>query len=314
MSEQLSCQVVQDLMPLVLDDVCNQDSKRIVEDHIAICMECTQVFSDMKEESVKRIPDEKVDSGFRKAMKKGARRFRMWKILAVCLAAMMLLAFVGVATHPQILYGIDGTVPVSWMQNAHLVRTQQGAILMQFNPTAGYHHFFGGRSLNGAPDENENTYEYRLTFSYPWLAKLLNRDFNDPAFQKEYLYTDEAVIRLANGDWAVAMPFGFGAEWIYQEGRIGFLQSSGVTNEDIQKLIEAFAPVDSTTQVVKIVDLWPEDAVLKLSGTDGEAVVYRSGDEIPLCDQETQEKFDHLIQLKPYFFIGPGEVIYDTKG
>ena len=43
MNEQISCGIAQDLMPLVIDDACGDDSRRAVENHIAGCGECAKV-------------------------------------------------------------------------------------------------------------------------------------------------------------------------------------------------------------------------------------------------------------------------------
>lgn len=313
MPDKINCQVVRDLMPLVLDQVCSEDSRKIVEEHTAQCAPCAEAFADMKAETARKMPDETVDAGFQQAMRKGARRFRLWKVLAACLAAVLLFAAIGVAANPWMLYSIRSEVPASWMQNAHLERTKQGAVLLRFTPDARYRHFFGGSSLSGRLDEEKNIYEYRLSFSYSMVARLLNRDFKHKAFQKEYAYADRYVLRLSNGDWAVGLPFGDNAEWFYRDGRIGSLHSMRLTNEDIQELVPKGLPVGGNTEVVKL-DPWPENSVLKLEGDGAESAIYRAGDDIPLCDQETQEKFDRLLQEHPYFLRGPGEVIYDTQG
>ena len=45
-----SCEIILDLIPLYLDDVCSEDSKRIVEKHISECESCRREFSGMKHE------------------------------------------------------------------------------------------------------------------------------------------------------------------------------------------------------------------------------------------------------------------------
>lgn len=47
---KLSCDVIQDLLPLYHDGVCSQESKRIVEEHIATCAACKDVLHGLKEE------------------------------------------------------------------------------------------------------------------------------------------------------------------------------------------------------------------------------------------------------------------------
>lgn len=54
----LNCDVIQDLLPLYHDGVCSEESKRIVEEHIATCAACKDVLHGLKEETA---PD-KVDA------------------------------------------------------------------------------------------------------------------------------------------------------------------------------------------------------------------------------------------------------------
>ena len=44
MNEQISCGIARDLMPLVIDDACGEDSRLAVEGHIAGCEECAKVY------------------------------------------------------------------------------------------------------------------------------------------------------------------------------------------------------------------------------------------------------------------------------
>lgn len=37
---KITCDIVRDLLPLYFDDVCSEDSKKLVEDHLLICAEC----------------------------------------------------------------------------------------------------------------------------------------------------------------------------------------------------------------------------------------------------------------------------------
>lgn len=47
---KLSCDVIQDLLPLYHDGVCSEESKRIVEEHIGTCAVCKDVLHGLKED------------------------------------------------------------------------------------------------------------------------------------------------------------------------------------------------------------------------------------------------------------------------
>ena len=41
---RIPCNVNKDLLPLYVDDVCSEESKAIVEEHLAGCEECQDYF------------------------------------------------------------------------------------------------------------------------------------------------------------------------------------------------------------------------------------------------------------------------------
>ena len=315
MSDKITCPVVQDLMPLVIDGASSEDTKKIVDEHIAHCASCQEAYQMMQAKTAEKMPDEKANAGFRQAMKKGARRFRVWKMVAGALSAVLLAAVIAFFVNPTLFYGFGNRVPVpvKWMQNARLERTEQGAVLLRFKPDARYRHFFGISSLSGRQNKEPGFFDYCLTFSYPWIAKVLNRDFQDEVFKGEYQYYDRYVLRPKNGDWAIALPTGSAAEWYYQGGKIVSLIPKALTEEDIRAKLKEGAQVDGNKQIIKINEA-PNMPLRFLLQGDGEKLVYQSGDDVPLCDSETQQSFDRLLKECPYLFRAPGTLIDEVEG
>ena len=42
------CSVIQDLLPLYIDGVCSEESRKLVEGHLAECTVCGQMLEEMK--------------------------------------------------------------------------------------------------------------------------------------------------------------------------------------------------------------------------------------------------------------------------
>ena len=310
MDDKITCGIVRDLIPLVADDVCGEESRKAVEEHVESCTSCAQALRDARAAVPAPAAHEEAARGFRNAMKREGRRFRLWKIVAAVLTAVVLIGCVGVISHPEILYNIDTAVPVSWMNNAHLVRTEQGAILLQFTPDAQYRHLFGGYAMHSVWDnQQKKVTAYQYSLDYPWLAKLLNRDFDAGKYTARYAFADHYVIRLENGDWAFALMGATQVVYTWRDGRIWSFSAMSLTQEDIEELLAAGVPVDGNTEMVKYTDPWPEDVKMQLTGPDGLVMLYQVGDEIPLCDAETQAEFDRLAESFAYYFHAPGEVI-----
>lgn len=55
--ENKNCEVICDLIPLYVDDVCSKESKRLVEEHLSECEACRQSFEAMKEDF--KMPENK---------------------------------------------------------------------------------------------------------------------------------------------------------------------------------------------------------------------------------------------------------------
>ena len=104
MNEKISCGIAQDLMPLVIDDACGEESRQAVENHIAGCEECAKVYEAMKAEMPKPAADENADAHFRQSMKKTRRKTRWVKIACGVLAAILLIVIGYYAANPTLLF------------------------------------------------------------------------------------------------------------------------------------------------------------------------------------------------------------------
>lgn len=49
------CDLVQDLLPLYLDDACSASSKKVVEEHLAECAACREVVQKLKDHTVEDV-------------------------------------------------------------------------------------------------------------------------------------------------------------------------------------------------------------------------------------------------------------------
>ena len=105
----LSCDVIQDLLPLYHDGVCSEESKKMVEEHIATCAACKDVLHGLKEETAPDTVDaagplDAIGKAWEKSTKKALVKGLLIAFL-VCttLFASFLLAtqwdFIEISTH-----------------------------------------------------------------------------------------------------------------------------------------------------------------------------------------------------------------------
>ena len=45
---KISCDIIQDMLPLYYDEVCSADSRKMIEEHLQECEKCSNIFSEAK--------------------------------------------------------------------------------------------------------------------------------------------------------------------------------------------------------------------------------------------------------------------------
>ena len=285
MNEKISCGIAQDLMPLVIDDACGEESRQAVENHIAGCAECAKVYEAMKAEMPKPAADEDADAHFRQSMKKTQRKTRWVKIACGVLAAMLLLVTGWNVTHPGPLFAEKTTVPVSWIQDAHLVRTTDGLILLQFTPAEQYRMYMGA-----FPSRTElvDGIQLDVSFQYSDMARKLN--VRPPVTEENEMWNQfDAEIRH-NGSMIIPLAFFF-EDWRYENGTIRQADWREMTEEEQAGMN---LPERRDGKSYYVYDYLPAEETgsrLELVISDGKETlpVYASGDAIPLIDPELEK-------------------------
>ena len=108
------CNVVRDLMPLVLDRVASEESREIVETHIASCEECRKQYDAMKadlpeETRAEYEEEQKQFTDALKAVKKKKLRRRI-RLIALAALACMAAVLIGLFAYDALFWKM--TVPV----------------------------------------------------------------------------------------------------------------------------------------------------------------------------------------------------------
>lgn len=102
---KISCEVIRDLLPLYHDGVCSNDTKKIVEEHLAICSDCREELQLIsgevilekeperrnEEESIKKISKE-----WKKSMFKSLIEGIIFTLLTVIILMLIAYVFMGI--------------------------------------------------------------------------------------------------------------------------------------------------------------------------------------------------------------------------
>ncbi len=88
---KIPCNVICDLLPSYIDDICSYDTKKLVEGHISVCEECRRTLDAMKNTQVNMAGNETLQIDH---MKKIRSRYNMVSLGSYLLLFMLLLPVV----------------------------------------------------------------------------------------------------------------------------------------------------------------------------------------------------------------------------
>lgn len=128
----ISCEIIRDLLPLYMDDVCSDDSRKAVENHLQGCEECSRELNFMRGEDTVVIAEElQTAQAVRKAWKKSKLRS---VIVGLLIAAAIFSLGYGL-TVPNIM-----TVDESHLEVGKVSRYENGNIRVELTVTDGKKH------------------------------------------------------------------------------------------------------------------------------------------------------------------------------
>lgn len=90
---KLSCNVIEDMLPMYHDKVCSEETAALVEEHIQDCAACSRILSDLRGEIA--IPVSKPDDikPLKNIQKKVKRTRMLWLIAVIVIIALIPVAF-----------------------------------------------------------------------------------------------------------------------------------------------------------------------------------------------------------------------------
>lgn len=92
------CGIIRDLLPLYIDDVCNEESKQAIENHLTECEECQNYYEAMKsiEGFVKKESDNSEDMRMKNSLKKIKSKInKKIRNIVLCAVAAVFVFIVG---------------------------------------------------------------------------------------------------------------------------------------------------------------------------------------------------------------------------
>lgn len=87
------CGIIRDLMPLYHDNVCSDESRAAVEEHISECNDCREYYKQLSDETEKAVVPE-IENKKAESLRAVSRRFKRGMTVSIVLAAALILVSV----------------------------------------------------------------------------------------------------------------------------------------------------------------------------------------------------------------------------
>lgn len=91
---KLNCKVIEDLLPLYLDEVCSEESRQLVEEHLSECEECRKLVETITEVQYEKVEQEEtvesevVKRSFKKIRRRWSARIAVTVLIILALGTM----------------------------------------------------------------------------------------------------------------------------------------------------------------------------------------------------------------------------------
>lgn len=82
-----SCKIVEDLLPLYVDDLLQDETKQWLEEHLITCSSCQSVLKQIKEPILIDLPNPNEHAA--KTMKKAQNKIKMYEFILISLAFLL---------------------------------------------------------------------------------------------------------------------------------------------------------------------------------------------------------------------------------
>lgn len=129
---KLDCDVIRDLLPLYMDNVCSEKSKKIVEEHLSDCLDCKSFYDNLveteeKEPDYKKEEYEQQKVASFKAIKNKLLKKQVFFVVSIMMALLLVIFItVGILDNRVEVVEYQDNISVS-MVNGDLTARLQGS-------------------------------------------------------------------------------------------------------------------------------------------------------------------------------------------
>ncbi len=171
----IGCDIAQDLMPLVIDDIASDAAKAAVEAHTAGCAECKKIMDTMRKESqLVRQPalPEAQDTRFIQFCRRMEKRFTLRRAILALLAFLLVITVIA-GGFTYVDYQVNNAsaymkfAPEDAGDAFQLVQNQFGVLSLKLRVTDAAHPYFGSEGHSEFADGKLVYYISPKTCAWP---------------------------------------------------------------------------------------------------------------------------------------------------
>lgn len=197
---KINCNVIGDLLPLYVDGAVSEDTKKLVEEHLAVCEACKKAAEDMGKELVLPVHETvaAAETSFLQKMKKTWKKRRIrTAVISVAVTAVVILGSYMALTFPQWV--------IPYEQENFSVAVEDGQVCV----------YYTGKEKINCSYGYDGEDEFFLYFTQsPWSAYV--EPLLEDAEQKEpYRYQIDSVERISKvyyGEFSKGLDILYGKE------------------------------------------------------------------------------------------------------
>ena len=186
---KITCNIIEDLLPLYIDDMVSEDSRQLIEEHLKECASCRKMLDEMKKENQLRLDSKNTETHSEhyneiEPLKKIRSRIRRKRMISIILAVVLVLLASGIGHY----WYYDKKTYISWDDAGMTLK--DGKIYSKIDPD-------GHKTAILSVDQKNMFYMLSETAwirkNYPSAQEATNLMFDLDEFQQAYDRSADAV-------------------------------------------------------------------------------------------------------------------------
>ena len=132
--KEIKCTIIQDVLPLYIDEVVSQDTKEMIDEHLQYCNKCQKEYESMKRDIF--IPVENKDSLFNNVSRKWRKKKVVISTVSTLVTAIILIVtFLSVFYYETVIPYSEDLIKIERQNDNQLVSRYYGESYAGFNGT-----------------------------------------------------------------------------------------------------------------------------------------------------------------------------------